>query len=309
MTTGGRWARSSSEDELLSWLYQQVTELQAARFADGYDIVAGRNRYYAWLREQAAENPAAVPASTLMPLHTDPGGAEVADADRGIAVLDSTGVMTSGVAGRGSGGSHGTDQPDWADRDVDRALTTLYRAHYRSLVRLAALLTEDPSTAEGIVQDSFVAVHAAWPRQLDNDQAVAYLRRLVVSRCHSQLRRRPPPAIRNAPRLLYEQAEAERSATAWPARTATVAALRALPPRQREALVLRYYGDLSESQIAAVMGISKGAVRTHTARAISSLSAALERHDHDLVPLDPRHKAPADNSTPEWPEPDGHRYA
>jgi RNA polymerase sigma factor (sigma-70 family) len=59
-------------------------------------------------------------------------------------------------------------------------------------------------------------------------------------------------------------------------RKQVVTALRSLPPRQREALVLRYYGDLSEAQIALAMGISRGAVKSHTARAIASLRAVLE---------------------------------
>jgi RNA polymerase sigma factor (sigma-70 family) len=60
-------------------------------------------------------------------------------------------------------------------------------------------------------------------------------------------------------------------------RSAVVAALRGLPERQREAIVLRYYGDLSEAEIAAVMDISRGAVKSHTARAMASLRAALEQ--------------------------------
>ncbi|HEX5289387.1 MAG TPA: sigma factor-like helix-turn-helix DNA-binding protein, partial [Streptosporangiaceae bacterium] len=52
---------------------------------------------------------------------------------------------------------------------------------------------------------------------------------------------------------------------------------RTLPPRQREALVLRYYGDMSEAQIAGAMGISKGAVKSHTARAMIALRSVLER--------------------------------
>jgi DNA-directed RNA polymerase specialized sigma24 family protein len=88
-----------------------------------------------------------------------------------------------------------------------------------------------------------------------------------------------------------------------------ITALRALPARQREALVLRYYGDLSESEVAAVMGITKGAVRIHTARALSAISAVLEAQADDLVRLDTRHKTSADSNGPEWPDPDGHRYA
>ena len=69
---------------------------------------------------------------------------------------------------------------------------------------------------------------------------------------------------------------AEHDAIALAERSAVVAALRTLPPRQREALVLRYYGDLSEAQIASTMGISTGAVKSHTARAMSALRSLLE---------------------------------
>jgi RNA polymerase sigma factor (sigma-70 family) len=81
---------------------------------------------------------------------------------------------------------------------------------------------------------------------------------------------------RNAPKPAPDMPSAEQGAFALLERTAVVAALRSLPPRQREALVLRYYGDLSEAQIASAMGISRGAVKSHTARAIASLRAVLE---------------------------------
>jgi RNA polymerase sigma factor (sigma-70 family) len=81
---------------------------------------------------------------------------------------------------------------------------------------------------------------------------------------------------RNAPKPAPDMPSAEQGALTLLERTAVVSALRSLPPRQREALVLRYYGDLSEAQIATAMGISRGAVRTHTARAIASLRAVLE---------------------------------
>jgi RNA polymerase sigma factor (sigma-70 family) len=149
---------------------------------------------------------------------------------------------------------------------------------------------------------------AAWPRLLNSDQAVAYLRRMVINRCRSLLRRRSS-AARGASRLPRRHSGAGQSGAIWPESSVFVAALRTLPPRQREALVLRYYGDLSESQAAAVMGISQGAVRTHTARALSALSAVLEAQDDDLVPLDTHHRTPADSGTPDWPDPDGHRYA
>src|SRR5215831_3284496 len=162
-----------------------------------------------------------------------------------------------------------------AEWDAEQAVTAMYSTHYRSLVRLAALLVRDMATAEEIVMDSFVAMHEAWPRLRDNERALSYLRQSVVNRSRSVLRHRVV-ADRDAPKAAPELPSAEQGALTLLDRTAVVAALRALPPRQREALVLRYYGDLSEAQIASAMGISRGAVKTHTARAIASLRAVLE---------------------------------
>jgi len=163
-----------------------------------------------------------------------------------------------------------------ADWDADRAVTVLYAAHYRSLVRLAALLLRDTATAEEVVQDSFVAMHDGWRRLRDNDKALSYLRQSVVNRSRSVLRHRVV-VDRNAPKPPPDMPSAEQGAIILLERSAVVTALRTLPPRQREALVLRFYGDLSEAQIAAAMGISKGAVKSHTARAMTALRCVLER--------------------------------
>jgi RNA polymerase sigma-70 factor (sigma-E family) len=162
---------------------------------------------------------------------------------------------------------------DW---DADRAVTELYTTHYRSLVRLAVLLVRDIATAEEVVQDSFVAMHGGWRRLRDSDKALSYLRQSVVNRSRSVLRHRVV-VDRNAPKPPPDMPSAEHGAIALLERSAVVAALRTLPLRQREALVLRYYGDLSEAQIAAAMGISKGAVKSHTARAMTALRGVLER--------------------------------
>ena len=162
---------------------------------------------------------------------------------------------------------------DW---DADRAVTALYTAHYRSLVRLAALLVRDVATAEEVVQESFVAMHGGWRRLRDSDKALSYLRQSVVNRSRSVLRHRVV-VDRNAPQPPPDMPSAEQGAIALLERSAVVAALRTLPTRQREALVLRYYGALSEAQIAAAMGISRGAVKSHTARAMAALRVVLER--------------------------------
>jgi RNA polymerase sigma-70 factor (sigma-E family) len=159
--------------------------------------------------------------------------------------------------------------------DAEQAVTAIYGAHYRSLVRLAVLLVRDVATAEEVVQDSFVAMHSAWRRLRDNDKALSYLRQSVVNRSRSVLRHRVV-VDRNAPKPAPDMPSAEQGALALLERSAVVTALRALPARQREALVLRYYADMSEAQIATAMGISRGAVKSHTARAIAALRTLLE---------------------------------
>jgi RNA polymerase sigma-70 factor (sigma-E family) len=160
--------------------------------------------------------------------------------------------------------------------DADRAVTAIYSEHYRSLVRLAAFLVRDNATAEEVVQDSFVAMHGAWRRLRDTDKALSYLRQSVVNRSRSVLRHRMV-VDKNTPKPPPDMPSAEHGAIIQLERSAVVSALRALPERQREALVLRYYGDLSEAQIASVMGISRGAVKSHTARAMAALWVVLER--------------------------------
>jgi RNA polymerase sigma-70 factor (sigma-E family) len=160
--------------------------------------------------------------------------------------------------------------------EADRGVTELYSMHYRSLVRLAALLLRDVATAEEVVQDSFVLTHSEWSRLGGADKALSYLRQAVVNRCRSVLRHRVV-VDQNAPKPSPGMPSAEHDAIILLERSAVVSALRTLPPRQREALVLRYYGDMSEAQIADIMGISRGAVKSHTARAMTALRGALER--------------------------------
>ena len=159
---------------------------------------------------------------------------------------------------------------------ADWAVTELYAQHYRALVRLAALLVRDTPTAEEVVQDSFVAMHGGWQRLRDTEKALAYLRQAVVNRSRSVLRHRTV-VDKNLQKAPPDMPSAEHGALVLLERHAVVAALRALPDRQREAIVLRYYADLSEAEIAAAMKISRGAVKSHTARAMAALRAALEQ--------------------------------
>jgi RNA polymerase sigma-70 factor (sigma-E family) len=159
---------------------------------------------------------------------------------------------------------------------ADEALELLYAAHWRQLVRLAVLLVHDVGTAEEIVQDCFIAVHNRWHRLHDPDKALAYLRRSVVNRSRSHLRhlsvvRRhadreggPEPAF-GADHTAYDRAR----------RVVVLDALRQLPRRQREVLALRYYLDLSEAEIADMLGISRGAVKSHASRGAAALRSVL----------------------------------
>src|SRR5580692_8155590 len=162
------------------------------------------------------------------------------------------------------------------DKEADRAVTELYSTHYRSPVRLSALRVRDIGTAEEVVQDSFVAMHGGWRRRPVSDKALSFLRQSVVNRSRSVLRHRVVVA-RNAPKPAPDMPSAEHGAIALFERSAVISALRTLPARQREALVLRFYGDMSEAQIADAMQISRGAVKSHTARAMQALRTVLER--------------------------------
>ena len=146
---------------------------------------------------------------------------------------------------------------------------------YRPLVRMAAVLVRDTPTAEEVVQEAFIAMHDGWHRLKDTDKALAYLRQTVVNRSRSVLRHRMV-VEKNAPKPAPDMPSAEHGAMVMLERSAVINALRGLPERQREAIILRYYADLSEADIAATMGISRGAVKSHTARGMAALRAALE---------------------------------
>jgi RNA polymerase sigma-70 factor (sigma-E family) len=162
-----------------------------------------------------------------------------------------------------------------ANRDADEGLVALYTAHYRSLVRTAALLLHDTAAAEDVVQDSFVAMHKSWRRLRDPEKALAYLRQAVINRARSRLRHLKV-VDKHAPAPMPDAASAETAAMHVLERQHVMAALRALPHRQREVLVLRYYADLSEAQIAEAMGISPGAVKSHASRGVHALRQTLE---------------------------------
>jgi RNA polymerase sigma-70 factor (sigma-E family) len=156
----------------------------------------------------------------------------------------------------------------------DQAVVAAYHQHYGSLVRQAARLVRDTPTAEDVVQDSFVAMHTTGPQLNNGAKVLAYLRRCVTNRSLSVLRHRAV-ADQYRPAPGPDMPSAEDSALARLGRTAMISALAGLPARQRQVLALRYLADMSEAQVAAFLGISRGAVKTHTARALASLRQVL----------------------------------
>jgi RNA polymerase sigma-70 factor (sigma-E family) len=170
-----------------------------------------------------------------------------------------------------------TDRPVWT---ADEALEQLYAAHWRQLVRLSVLLVHDQGLAEEIVQDAFVAVHGRWGRLRDPDRALAYLRQAVVNRSRSALRHRGVEARYAAREASSPDRRAvpgaDEPALVDARRDTVLGAMRALPQRQREVLALRYYLDLSESEIADTLGISRGAVKSHASRGAAALRTLLQ---------------------------------
>ncbi|MCU1623513.1 MAG: polymerase, sigma-24 subunit, subfamily protein [Frankiales bacterium] len=138
-------------------------------------------------------------------------------------------------------------------------------ARYLSLRRFAFLLCGDWAEAEDLVQDGLLRCHARWDR-IARDDPHAYVRRAVLNGARNWRRARRltgplPESLEAAPVHIDD-------------RLALVGALRALPLDQREVLVLRYFEQLSESEIASHLGVAPGTVKSRAARGLAALRAA-----------------------------------
>lgn len=159
-------------------------------------------------------------------------------------------------------------------------LEALHREHYAALVRLATLVVGDRGVAEQLTQDAFVKLHLRWGGLRRLDRAPAYLRSAVLNAARSHLRRRKVVERYDARRTVTAAVPSPESAALGRAdHDRVVAALRRLPGRQREAVVLRYYLDLAEADIAAAMGVSAGSVKTHLHRGLGALARELAEED------------------------------
>jgi len=157
--------------------------------------------------------------------------------------------------------------------EADRWLRTLYDDNWAAMVRLAALLPGSSDQADEIVQDAMVAVYrrramfaASSPR--------GYLRTAVVNACRSAHRHRAVVTKYARPSSVDAPGPDERALQAETS-DEVMAALRRLPQRQQEVLVLRYYSELSEAEIAEALGISRGAVKSHSSRGVAALRQRL----------------------------------
>jgi len=157
---------------------------------------------------------------------------------------------------------------------ASQAVTALYERHALGLTRLAFLMLGDRQTAEDVVQEAFCGLYRAWDRLPDHARALGYVRSSVLNGSRSALRR-----SKRAPRAVAAPAaaaSAEDAVLAGERQRETVAALRRLPPRQREAVVLRYFAYLPEQDTAVAMGVSRGTVKSTTSRALAALARMLQ---------------------------------
>ena len=160
-------------------------------------------------------------------------------------------------------------------RDRTSAVTTLFEEHYASLVRMARLLVDDRETAEDVVMDAFTSLYRRWTAVRDQAEAHRYVRSCVLNGARSQLRRRRLRR-RHESGSPHQEATRDGIETNEADRSTVTQLLRTLPYRQRQVLVLRYFVDMTEAQIAYELGVSPGSVKTHASRGLAALARALD---------------------------------
>lgn len=164
---------------------------------------------------------------------------------------------------------------DTGRRTATDSVSALYAEHALGLVRLAVIMLGDQPAAEDVVQDAFLGLYRRWDGLADPAKALPYVRSSVLNGCRDVLRQRTrhhagyppgdPPTEAADARILLGEEHAE-----------VLAALRQLPHRQREAVILRFYLDLPADQAAAAMGVTRGTVKSATSRAVAALGRMLK---------------------------------
>jgi RNA polymerase sigma-70 factor (sigma-E family) len=171
----------------------------------------------------------------------------------------------------------GARDPAAVDPPADRApgVVAVFQVHYVHLVRLARHLLDDPAEAEDVVMDAFLGLSRRWTHVRRSEDVFFYLRASVVNGSRSRLRRRRTARERRHTQVERDAAPAEQLAMVHLEHEAVVAALRVLPRRQREVLVLRDYAGATEAEIAETLGIGLGSVKTHASRGLHAIAASL----------------------------------
>jgi RNA polymerase sigma-70 factor (sigma-E family) len=151
----------------------------------------------------------------------------------------------------------------------------LYEQHWRALVRLAVLLVDDVASAEDVVQDAFMSLHRRVDAIRDPQAALGYLRTSVVNLSRSVIRRRQ--TVRKHLRVAEPEATAgaDHDVLLREEHRLALAAVRGLPRRQQEIVILRYWSGLSEREIAETLGISAGSVKSSASRGMATLQRVL----------------------------------
>ena len=160
--------------------------------------------------------------------------------------------------------------PMIARRMDDALLAEVFERESRGLVGMLWVFTGDKATAEDLTQEAFVRLAMAWHRVRDPERAGAYLRSIAFNLARSQ-HRRAAVAQRHRPGPPANTVSAETTALLNEGERRLLEALRGLPDRQRECLVLRFYADLEPLQIASTLGLSVNSVKTHLRRGLDAL--------------------------------------
>lgn len=173
-----------------------------------------------------------------------------------------------GVLESGAGEASGVE-------GADALVAALFAAEATRLVSLARFFVDDRTAAEDLVQEAFIRLSRSAHRIRDPERAAAYLRSIVINLARDH-NRRGLVSLRHRPPAVLDEPSAEETAAARESRSEVVQALRQLPHRQRDCLVLRYYLDLPVEQIATTLGISPNSVKTHLQRGMRALASTLE---------------------------------
>jgi len=166
--------------------------------------------------------------------------------------------------------------------EQERQFCDFVTARSAALFRTAYLIVGDHQLAQDLLQESLVKTYVAWPRLRDVANAEAYTRKVIVTTAISWRRRR---SFHERPTETLPDVAGSDPTTDLAVHDALWMHLQALPPRQRAAIVLRHYQDLSEAQTAAVMGCSVGTVKSSVSTGLQRLRARMAP-DLDLVPSD-----------------------